>query len=210
MAKPDWTAIVLAGGRSSRFGTDKLSARLHGCRLIDLVIDGIPTEIPIIVVGPDPAPIRRPVEVVREEPPFGGPVAAIEAGLRKVATARVGIIAADMPGAAPYLEELVCDLPGDADGLIPVDESGRMQVLCGAYRTTSLQAAIARIGTTGTSGLAMQQVTTGLRMHAVPWPLGRTWDVDTPADLLLGEHILAIEPENGIDDEDREAGNGEG
>lgn len=210
MVQPQWTAIVLAGGRSSRFGTDKLSARLHGRRLIDLVLDGIPAEVPVIVVGPDPAPVRRRIEVVREEPVFGGPVAAIEAGLRGAATALVGIIAADMPGAAPYLEGLVRDLPHGADGLVPVDESGRMQVLCGAYRVISLRSAIASIGRSGTTGLAMHQVTNGLRIQAVPWPGGRTWDVDTPEDLLLGEHVLAIEADHGIDDQDREAGNGKG
>lgn len=139
---------------------------------------------------------------------YGGPVSAIAAALPYVATTRMVILAADMPGAAPYLGELAGGLPVDADGLVPIDAAGRLQALSGAYWTASLDSAIQRISSPDATGLAMKAILHQLRIHTVAWPDTRTWDVDTPADLLLGEHILAIETEEGAKDEDGEAGHG--
>jgi len=210
MTQVEWTVVVLAGGRSSRFGSDKITAVLRGSRLIDLVLMGIPGHVPVVVVGPDPGLLPRQALVVREEPFFGGPVAAIASALPYVATARVAIVAADSPGAAPHLSELVTGLPMDADGLVPIDETGRLQVLSGAYWSASLRAAIQRISNPDATGLAMNEVVNQLRIETISWPQARTWDVDTPADLHLGEHILAIESKDGVADKDRKAGDGEG
>ena len=210
MIQAEWTAVVLAGGRSSRFGSDKITATLRGSRLIDLVLVEIPGSVPVVIAGPDPGLIPRQALVVREEPRYGGPVAAIAAALPHVATARMVIIAADMPGAAPHLGELVSGLPADADGLMPIDEAGRLQILSGAYWAASLDAAIHRISDPDATGLAMNEVVSRLHIRTVAWPHARTWDVDTPADLALGEHILSIKTEEGVADEDGEAGHGEG
>ena len=57
------TGLVLAGGRSSRFGRDKLAERIDGRTLLDSAIDGVTpasTEI-LVVAAPDarPGPARR-------------------------------------------------------------------------------------------------------------------------------------------------------
>lgn len=210
MAHAQWTAIVLAGGRSSRFGSDKLAAILRGDRLIDLVISGIPGHVPVIVVGPDPGPFKRRITVVREDPAYGGPVAAIAAALPHVATALAVIIAADMPGAAPFLGELARSIPDDADGLVPVDSSGRLQMLCGAYRIACLDAAIRSASDGDASGLPMHSIVSQLSIDTVPWPDERTWDVDTPEDLALGKDVLAIESNDGVADEYGEGGDRKG
>ena len=49
-----------------------------------------------IVVGP-PQPVPDGVRVVREQPPGGGPVAALRAGLAEVGTDVVAVLAADLP-----------------------------------------------------------------------------------------------------------------
>lgn len=80
-----WTAVVLAGGRGSRMGgVDKPRIEVDGRTLLARVIAGIPTDVPIVMVGPmhDDA-IARKVRVVREEPVFGGPVAALAAALQE-------------------------------------------------------------------------------------------------------------------------------
>lgn len=206
----DWTAVVLAGGRSTRFGSDKLAARLRGRRLIDLVLERIRSDAPVIVVGPDLRPVGRSIRVVREQPAHGGPVAALAAALPLIQTPIAVVIAADMPSAAAFLDELVRDLPEDADGRVPIDGSDRLQVLCGAYRVAALQEAILLAGNGKPQGLSMQAVVGRLRISTVAWPAERTWDVDTPADLDLGEHILAVESDDGVPDQDREAGDGQG
>ncbi|GAB2517932.1 molybdenum cofactor guanylyltransferase [Paramicrobacterium agarici] len=80
-------AIILAGGRASRLGgTDKASVDVGGRMLLEHVLAAVAGCAPIIVVGPPhlaQTALRphRDVTLVREDPPFTGPVAAIAAAL---------------------------------------------------------------------------------------------------------------------------------
>lgn len=77
-------AVVLAGGRSRRFGADKLEARLDTTTILDRSVSSIPAHWQVLVVGP-PRPLSRVVSFVDEEPPGSGPGAALVAGARAVA-----------------------------------------------------------------------------------------------------------------------------
>ncbi|HET7902058.1 MAG TPA: NTP transferase domain-containing protein, partial [Candidatus Nanopelagicales bacterium] len=82
MERTEIGAIVLAGGRSSRFGSDKLAAQVDGAPLLHRAIDaarGVAARV--VLVGPAPEGLPADVVVTREEPPFGGPYAAVVAGL---------------------------------------------------------------------------------------------------------------------------------
>ena len=60
-------AIVLAGGRSARFGTDKLEARIGGRSILDLAIaavQAVATDV-VVCASPDGTP---------NVPPFVGQV----------------------------------------------------------------------------------------------------------------------------------------
>ena len=46
-------AVVLAGGASRRFGSDKLAAEAGGESLLDLAVGALSAEMPVIVVGPE-------------------------------------------------------------------------------------------------------------------------------------------------------------
>jgi molybdopterin-guanine dinucleotide biosynthesis protein A len=46
------TAVVLAGGESRRFGTDKLAADLQGLTLLERAVSELPTDADLIIVGP--------------------------------------------------------------------------------------------------------------------------------------------------------------
>ena len=56
----DVTVVVLAGGTSRRFGSDKLAAPLGGSTVLDTVLGSLPPQWPVVVVGP-PRDCRRPV-----------------------------------------------------------------------------------------------------------------------------------------------------
>jgi molybdopterin-guanine dinucleotide biosynthesis protein A len=127
------TAIVLAGGRSQRFAPDKLAELVGGQTLLDLTLSAIPPEFQVILVGP-PRPTVRPVELVREDPPGGGPAAALVAGLRHAlngpAEALV-VLPGDAPragaGALVLLERLNAGPATQA--VVAVDDADRVQPL---------------------------------------------------------------------------------
>ena len=141
--------VVLAGGTSRRFGSDKLQF------LLPTTLQSLPSDWPVVCVGPERqelVPAGRNVSWTREEPPFGGPLAAVRAGIQTLAEERpdvwlVAVIAADMPrvgSALPALVTLVThpERAGAAalDGACLVDDSGRRQPLAGVYRTEHLSA----------------------------------------------------------------------
>lgn len=92
------TAVVLAGGTSSRFGTDKLAATYAGSDLLTAVIGSLDPRWSVVVVGPE-RPVGRAVRFTRETPPGSGPAAAVLAGLGALDTATRAVIT--LPGDSP-------------------------------------------------------------------------------------------------------------
>lgn len=175
--------MVLTGGSSRRLGQDKATAVVAGKRMVDRVLEQIPPDVPVVVVGPDPQ-ARREVVVTREDPPGGGPAAAIGAGLRAVTTPWVAVIAADMPFAVPVVVGMLDRLAG-ADAVVPGAE-GHRQPLCALYRTRALQ------GVRIEPGMSMRTLLDGLRVEYVPGEPDSLIDIDTPADLGRAARRLTI------------------
>jgi molybdopterin-guanine dinucleotide biosynthesis protein A len=86
---PDVVAIVLAGGASSRFGSDKLAASLDGKPVLHhaLARVGAIADRIIVVIAPEapspsvPADLAGRVFIVRDAVALGGPLAGLSAGL---------------------------------------------------------------------------------------------------------------------------------
>ena len=186
-------AIVPAGGRARRFGSDKTLARVDGTTLVSRVVEACRAlgADPIVMVGPE-ANAPDGVLVTREEPAFGGPVAALAAGLAALAVgdgARgdaelVAVVAADMPfvaGALPALLAAVeADVQGSRDGAWAVDADGRHQPLLAVYRVAALRAVVGALG--DPADAPMRAVTA--TMDLVEVPVGAAGiDIDTPEAL---------------------------
>ena len=77
---PRVAVVVAAGGRSSRLAGGKLTAEVAGRTLLDHTLDGLPADAPVVCVGPEVS-TTRVVVWVQESPAFGGPLAAVEAGV---------------------------------------------------------------------------------------------------------------------------------
>src|SRR5438270_4429815 len=122
---PPFAAIVLAGGRASRLGGQpKPQLEVGGRSMLTAVLTALHGAGPRVVVGP-PQPVPAGVLLVREEPPGGGPVPALAAGLAAVGEAEVvAVLAADLPFVTtPLLTGLRERLTGD--GVLVVDDTGR-------------------------------------------------------------------------------------
>ena len=127
-------------------GVDKPRIEIDGRTLLARVVAGIPTDVPVVVVGPASDDLTgRDIRVVREEPAFGGPVAALAAALPLVSTPLIGLVGGDMPAAGALLTRLAAEWDGEP-GLVPVDATGRRQPLCSVLATDALTEALAALG----------------------------------------------------------------
>jgi molybdenum cofactor guanylyltransferase len=189
-------AIVLAGGRSKRFAPDKLAELVDGRPLLDLTLAAIPADFSVVLVGP-PRPTVRPVELVRENPPGGGPAAALVAGLRHAlngpAEALV-VLPGDAPragaGALVLLERLNADPATQA--VVAVDDSGRVQPLQLALRPSAAAALVEIAGPGQGGGESARALLAQLQPSAATCrlPVDQLLDVDTAEAL----HRLATPP----------------
>ena len=189
-----WSVIVLAGGRSSRLGSDKVTATLDGRTVIDHVLAAIPSDVEVILVGPDPMGTGHSYRVTREPEPGSGPVAAIAAGLALTTTPLVAILAADMPFAGSLLPSLVAELaasPETVDGVLPLDPQGREQPLSAAYRTAAIERALAQLG--NPAGQSVRALRAGLSPTRHP-VTGDEYllDIDTPDDLDAARRSVPV------------------
>ena len=107
-------AVVLAGGRSSRFGRDKLAEPIAGRAMLDHVIERVrPVAADIVVVGSVGPTLDVPVdvEVVNDDRPFEGPLAGLVVGLRALdpGVERVLVVGGDMPTLVPAVLDRLID-----------------------------------------------------------------------------------------------------
>ena len=168
--------IVLTGGTSKRFGSDKSQAKINGKTLLEIISSNLED---LIIVGPESSVKAK---YILENPPHGGPVAAIGAALKFVDTELVGIFAVDMPFATRLISELSEKLTLDA--VLPVDDQGYAQPLAGVYKAEPLRNAIATFDSLG--GESMKSLISKLRIDRVE-VLNRDLllDIDNQEDLKL-------------------------
>lgn len=134
-----YDAVVLAGGAARRLGgIDKPALVVGGASLLETVLDAVPDAGTVVVVGPRRA-LPRDVRWEREDPPGGGPAAALAAGLRGVAAETVAVLAADLPLLRPAHVRLLRESVRSGNGAVLVDDEGQPQWLCGVWRTAVLR-----------------------------------------------------------------------
>ena len=182
MAEPSsYDAVVLAGGSGRRLGgVDKPALQVGAVSLLDRVLAAVGDADVTVVVGPQ-RPTARPVRWAREEPPGGGPVAALAAGLPLVTAPLVAVLAADLPFLDPLTVARLRAAVGQADGALLVDDEGRDQLLVGIWRTTALRAVLPGEVAGARLGAVLDRLSaTRLSLDARPAPW---FDCDTETDL---------------------------
>ncbi|MGW2336303.1 NTP transferase domain-containing protein [Streptomyces sp. NPDC001685] len=210
-----YDAVVLAGGGARRLGgVDKPAVRVGGRALLDRVLGACADARQTVVVAA-PRPTARPVRWAREDPPGGGPLAALDAGLRHTTADVVVVLSADLPFLhGDTVRTLRAVLGGDPDtaGALLTDADGRDQPLVAAYRAPALRRELAALAREhgALTGLPLRRLTGALDLTRVPDPVASfdcdTWDDIATARARIREHghvldewISAAKAELGID-----------
>lgn len=172
-------AVVLAGGTASRSGgIDKAELIFQGDRLLDRVVRAVAGAQRVVIVGP-PRHIRHQVRWTREEPPGGGPVAAIAAGLELVEAPFVVVVAVDQPLLEDgFIQRLVL-VSDRVTAAVAIDPSSRVQPLLACYPTALLRDVLR---SEDVGGRSMRSVLARIPHRMVP-DEGRSRDCDTLSDI---------------------------
>lgn len=145
--------VVLAGGTGRRLGgVSKADVLVGGRRMIDHLLDGLASLRPapgrVVVVAPAEVVLPGRVGRALEDPPLGGPVAGIAAGLSEAA--RLAGLDGEVP--APWTAVLSCDAPGAWSALPAL--TARASLIPGAL-DAEVEAVVARIDGVGQPLLAL-------------------------------------------------------
>ncbi|MEU0248115.1 NTP transferase domain-containing protein [Streptomyces sp. NPDC006235] len=209
-----YDAVVLAGGAARRLGgADKPGVRVGGRALLDRVLAACAGARATVVVAA-PRPTARPVTWAQEDPPGGGPLAALDAGLRHTAAEHVVVLSADLPFLRGHtVDRLVSTLrTSAAAGVLLTDPEGRDQPLVAAYDASRLREGLALLSDRhdGLTGLPLRRLIAELDVTRVSDPVASfdcdTWDDIATARARIREHghvldewISAVKDELGID-----------
>jgi molybdenum cofactor guanylyltransferase len=136
-----WTGIVLAGGRSRRFGgVEKARLPLGGRTLLHRGLDALrPVTVEQLVVGTPPPPARGPApgpvaigpgaRIVTDRYPEAGPLGGVLTGLQAASTSHVLVVACDLPFLTASFLAALQDVGAHVPLGLVYDHDGRM-ALC--------------------------------------------------------------------------------
>jgi molybdopterin-guanine dinucleotide biosynthesis protein A len=173
-------AIVLAGGDARRLGgADKPGQRIGERTLLEHVVAAVPTAASVVVVGPR-RDVPRQVVWARENPPGGGPVAAVAAALPLTTADTVVLLAGDLPWIHGAIAPLLAELDAHECAVL-VDAAGRRNPLASAWRRDALHRAVRAVG--ATAGAAAHALLDGVDVGEVADSGGWGEDCDTWDDL---------------------------
>jgi len=130
------SAFVLAGGKSTRMGTDKAFVVLQGRKLVERALQLARSVTGTVSIVGDPAKFAGFAPVVQDIFPGCGPLGGIHAALRGSGTDLNLILAVDLPFvSAALLRYLVRRAVESPTALVAVPRTGQQwQPLCAIYR----------------------------------------------------------------------------
>lgn len=139
------TAIIAAGGKSSRFGEDKAGFAIDGEPLVKRVYRNAEAVADFIWIGlpqeadGEPAKwaeIRRTCMVLEDQPPGIGPLGTLHPALKSCPTPWLLFLACDLPGLrGEDLRLLVEAADGNHEVVAAAGPDGRPQPMVGIYRS---------------------------------------------------------------------------
>ncbi|MWG35350.1 molybdenum cofactor guanylyltransferase [Halomarina oriensis] len=143
------TAVVVAGGRSTRFGeADKAVAGLAGVPMVRRVADRLVEAVDAVIVNcrgdqrdaiaDALADYPLPVAFAVDPAPDEGPMAGIRTGLRAVETEYAFVCACDMPFLDHRVVDLLAERARGHDAAVPKLDDGWYQTTHTVYRAETM------------------------------------------------------------------------
>lgn len=177
-------AVVLAGGRSERFGRDKAMEPVGGTTLGRHVYHTVASVIRDVRIGLAEVTQRNPVEgaeTIVDEPAGSGPVGSLRAALRAAHGRWVFTAACDLPGLDPDTVRRILDARSEAvDAVVAEGPDGRRHPLTACWHPRVLVEIDRRLadGQRSLTGLL-----DAVRTVSVPVPEASVRNVNRPEDL---------------------------
>jgi molybdopterin-guanine dinucleotide biosynthesis protein A len=192
----DVTGIVLAGGRSERFGSDKLAAEVDGRPLLHHAIEAVAAVAETVIVvaapGADPAlpvELEARVRVVHDPESFGGPLVGLAAALAEAEAPIALVVGGDMPRMVPQVLRRLVTTVGPGRPAVSLEIPDRVHPLPMALDVDAARQAATAVLARG--GRSLRDLLGELGASSIPapvWlaldPAGATIvDIDRPGDL---------------------------
>jgi len=139
MSANSCTAIILAGGKSRRFGGDKALLEINGCRVIETIVEKCRTLFSEILISTGERPdfdipyLRNVQDVYKGIGPLGG----IHAGMRESANEVCFVTACDMPNFQLPLVKKLLDVSDRYDAVV-LKTGGLTHPLFAVYKKSIL------------------------------------------------------------------------
>lgn len=128
--------VILAGGKSSRMGTDKALLSIEGKNFINRICDTFSffTER-MIARGDKEEPAFITWSVIPDVYPYHGPIGGLHAALSSCQSEALFCAACDTPLIEKKIyDRLAVEMTEEIDVVIAVTEDGKYHPLCGIYR----------------------------------------------------------------------------
>lgn len=142
-SSPDVAAFILAGGKSSRMGTDKAFVMLEARTLLQRALDLARLVTPDVRIVGDRGKFKQFAPVIEDVFRDCGPLGGIHAAL-KASNAELNLmLAVDVPFLSRALLEylIMCARKADTATVTVAHVAGRLQPLCAVYRRRFAEAA---------------------------------------------------------------------
>ncbi len=159
MIRREATVLVMAGGRSDRFGRVKSLLTLDDKPLIQHVVERIGELSKELVISCKMGDERfremfPNADIVLDDDRIKGPLAGLKSAIPHIDTEYVIVVPCDGPFVRPAVMELILERGGGHDASIPRWPNGYIEPLIAVYRTTALEEAVERAWKDGTMKLS--------------------------------------------------------
>lgn len=131
------TGIILAGGKSSRMGTDKGLLSLNGKKIVEHISEALAQNTnTILVIANNTSYDFLGYKVFQDIIKNCGPMGGIYTALEYSETENNMIASCDIPAVSSGMIEYIISQTADEDALIPI-HNGETEPLCAVYKKTS-------------------------------------------------------------------------